>query len=77
MCARTVPSLLWGTAKGIVANPYTGVAFDVTVSGKLPQGPGSGLDNININVKPVKMIKNGQLIIEKDGVQYNAQGAQL
>ena len=24
------------TAKGLVANPYTGVAFDVTVSGKLP-----------------------------------------
>ena len=65
------------TAKGIVANPYTGVAFDVTVSGKLPQGPGSGLDNININVKPVKMIKNGMLIINKGGREFNAQGATL
>ena len=63
------------TAKGIVANPYTGVAFDVTVSGKLPQGPGLGIDNININAKPVKMIKNGMLIINKGGREFNAQGA--
>ena len=65
------------TAKGIIANPYTGVAFDVTVSGKLPQGPGTGLDNININAKPVKMIKNGMLIINKGGREFNAQGATL
>ena len=65
------------TAKGIVANPYTGVAFDVTVSGKLPQdpGPGTGLDNVQVEVKTVKMIKNGQLIINRDGKEYNAQGA--
>ena len=65
------------TAKGIVANPYTGVAFDVTVSGNLPQGPGTGLDNININAKPVKMIKNGMLIINKGGREFNAQGAMI
>ncbi len=65
------------TAKGIVSNPYTGVAFDVTVSGKLPQGPGSGLDNINLNAKPVKMIKNGMLIINREGKEYNAQGAMV
>ena len=65
------------TAKGIVANPNIGVAFDVTVSGKLPQGPGTGLDNININAKPVKMIKNGMLIINKGGREFNAQGATL
>ena len=63
------------TAKGLVVNPYTGVAFDVTVSGKLPQGPGTGLDNININVKPVKMIKNGMFIINRGGREFNAQGA--
>ncbi len=63
------------TAKGIVANPYTGVAFDVTVSGKLPQGPGTGVDDINTTVAPTKVMKNGQLIIIKDGVEYSAQGA--
>ncbi len=65
------------TAKGIVANPYTGVAFDVTVSGKLPQGPGSGLDNVQVDAKAVKVIKNGMLIINRDGKEYNAQGATL
>ena len=65
------------TAKGIVVNPYTKVAFDVTVSGKLPQGPGTGLDNVQVEVKTVKMIKNGQLIINKGGREFNAQGATL
>ena len=65
------------TAKGIVANPYTGVAFDVTVSGNLPQGPGTGLDNVQVEVKTVKMIKNGQLIINKGGREFNAQGAMI
>ena len=64
------------TAKGIVANPYTGVAFDVTVSGKLPNME-MGIDNININAKPVKMIKNGMLIINKGGREFNAQGAMI
>ncbi|MBO5361497.1 MAG: starch-binding protein [Paludibacteraceae bacterium] len=64
------------TAKGIIANPYTGVAFDVTVSGKLPNME-MGIDNININAKPVKMIKNGMLIINKGGREFNAQGAMI
>ena len=63
------------TAKGLVSNPYTGVAFDVTVSGKLPQGSGTGLDNVQVEVKALKTIKNGQLIIVRDGKEFNAQGA--
>jgi len=63
------------TAKGLVTNPYTGVAFDVTVSGKLPQGSGTGLDNVQVEVKALKTIKNGQLIIVRDGKEFNAQGA--
>lgn len=35
---------------------------------------GTGLNNINA-VKVVKMIENGQLVIIKNGVRYNAQGA--
>lgn len=65
------------TAKGIVVNPYTNVAFDVTVSGKLPEGPNTGLDNINLNAQPVKMIKDGMLIINKGGRKFNVQGAIL
>ena len=37
----------------------------------------TALDNAVVAGKTTKMIINGQLIIVKDGVQYNAQGAQL
>ena len=60
------------TAKGIVQNPMAGVAIDITISGKLIP---SALDNVQVQVKTVKMIKNNQLIIVKDGVEYNVQGA--
>ena len=63
------------TAAGIVENAWAGIAIDITISGNLNQGPGTGLENATVTIKSVKMIKNGQLIIEKDGVQYNAQGA--
>ena len=63
------------TATGIVQNPMAGVAIDITISGKLTQGPGTGLENTTVTVKSIKTIKNGQLIIVKDGVEYNAQGA--
>ena len=60
------------TAKGIVVNPYTGVAFDVTISGKLPE---TAVDNIQVGVQATKVFRNGQLIIIKNDVEYNAQGA--
>ena len=39
-----------------------------------PEDP-SALDNVTTTVAPIKMIENGQLMIIKNGVQYNAQGA--
>ena len=65
------------TATGIVQNPMAGVAIDITISGKLPQdpGPGTAIEDVELEVKAVKVIKNGQLIISKDGKEYNAQGA--
>ena len=60
------------TAKGIVQNPMAGVAIDITISGKLIP---SALENVETTVAPVKVIKNGQLIIIKNGVEYNVQGA--
>ena len=38
------------------------------------QGPTTALENIAVDGKAVKAIVNGQLIIIKNGVQYNAQG---
>lgn len=36
---------------------------------------GTALDNVTTTVAPAKAIVNGQLVIVKDGVKYNAQGA--
>ena len=35
----------------------------------------TGMDNTEATVKAVKVVRNGQLFIEKNGVLYNAQGA--
>ena len=47
-----------------------------TLTAELTQdpGPGTALDNIAVEGKAIKVIKNGQLIIIKNGVQYNVQG---
>jgi hypothetical protein len=47
------------------------IVYDAT------QGVGTGLDNVGAEMKAVKLIKNGQLIINHDGKEYNAQGAIL
>ena len=60
------------TLKGEFTSPM-GPKFDLTISGKLP-GSGTALENIAVEGKAVKAIVNGQLIIIKNGVQYNAQG---
>ena len=44
--------------------------FGETIS----DGPTTGVDNVETTVAVKKAIINGQLIIVKDGVQYNAQG---
>lgn len=62
------------TATGVVQNPMAGVAIDITISGTIVT---TDLDGVTVTAKPVKMIQNGQLIIIKNGVEYNAQGAQL
>jgi hypothetical protein len=64
------------TATGVVQNPMAGVAIDITISGQVPQGP-TGVENLNGAVAPVKVIENGQIFIIRNGVKYNAQGAQL
>ena len=62
------------TATGVVQNPMAGIAIDITISGTITP---SGVENATVTINPVKMIQNGQLIIIKNDVQYNAQGAKL
>ena len=38
-------------------------------------GEGTGIENTNAEVKAAKVLRNGQLIIIKNGVEFNAQGA--
>ncbi len=55
-------------------------AIDYLLSAEawVPQvGPSTALDNAAVAEKAQKMIVNGQLVIVKDGVRYNAQGAKL
>ena len=66
---------------GVSLNAVEGVysfvmpAKEVTVSATFEVDPASAISNTNANVKAVKVVRNGQLFIEKNGVLYNAQGA--
>jgi len=44
---------------------------------KIEANAGQGINNTNAAVKVEKFFRNGQLIIRKNGVEYNALGAQL
>lgn len=44
---------------------------------KIEIGGGQGVENTNAAVKAEKFYRNGQLIIRKNGVEYNALGAKL
>ena len=62
------------TLTGVAAN-WDGTKYDVTISGLAPAEATTALDNVDTAVAPAKVINNGQLIIIRNGVQYNAQGA--
>ena len=62
------------TATGVVQNPMAGIAIDITISGSITP---TGLEDATVTVKSVKMIQNGQLIINQNGREFNVQGAQL
>ena len=62
------------TATGIVENPMSGIAIDITISGNVIP---TAVEDATVTVKPAKTIKNGQLIIVRDGKEFNAQGAVL
>ena len=55
---------------------WSGNTYSVSVSAKFTSGA-TGLDNLDTTVAPAKLIENGQLIIIKNGVRYNATGAIL
>ena len=58
---------------------YTYADKTLVVTYPDPENPDTptSVDNVEATVAPVKVIENGQLIVIKNGVKYNAQGAIL
>ncbi len=50
--------------------------YTVGASNKKP-GPATAVENVEVGAKAIKMFENGQLVIIKNGVKYNALGAEL
>lgn len=42
-----------------------------------PKDPDTGVDNVTVNHKAVKMIDKGQIVIFKNGIRYNALGTKF
>lgn len=75
-------SLLNGQYADLTAEAETllsnAVDYLMSAEAWVPQsGPSTAVDNAVVAEKAQKMIINGQLVIVKDGVRYNAQGVQL
>jgi hypothetical protein len=51
----------------------------VNYTDEAPENPGEGMESVTGNPSPVtrKLIENGRLVIIKNGIRYNALGAQL
>ena len=50
---------------------YANVAATLTIA---PE-PGEGIETIQLNAKSIKRIENGQVLVEREGVRYNMNGA--
>ena len=55
---------------------YNNNVYNVTISGTLPSNP-TALDKVEVSTSAVKAIENGQLIVIKNGVKYNALGQEI
>ena len=60
---------------------YTGNAaridVDYTVGASNTKPGGTAIDNVNAPVKARKVIENGQIVILKNGIRYNALGVEI
>ena len=79
--AMTADQKLWFLVSGTVTvNEDGSIVVDAlnsngkAIKSRLDHQRGQGIDEVNAAKKAVKYIENGQLIIEKAGVRYNAAG---
>lgn len=65
---------------------YDGVVYEPGASFTMPAADvvlapiwdhGTDIDQTNIRTQAVKILRNGQLVIIRDGVEYNAQGTRI
>ena len=73
-----LPEALNGKATFYIVRPsddnkWNGFIKSISVYRKEKESP-TAIDNTNVAEKAVKVIENGQLVIIKNGVRYNAQG---
>ena len=61
------------TVEGVFSSYNTGKKYNVTISGAFAAVE-AGVENLDTTVAPAKVMVNGQLVIIKDGVNYNAVG---
>lgn len=71
-----------GIAINLIFNNGDGIQFDsdefnLTADHNVTASIATAIKNVELNVKAQKVIENGQLIIIKNGVRYNAAGAAL
>ena len=71
LTAKTTSIVLWSDKRDADSTP---TKFKLVAI--LPVAE-QGINDVNANVKAVKTFENGQLVIIKNGVKYNALGAQL
>ena len=58
----------------ILVNAKNSLGHDIVLT-IYANGEGSAVEATKAEIKAIKRIENGQLLIEKNGVRYNAQGA--
>ena len=64
----TIKAIYYEYVKDAVVTPQAMNAILVSINS------GTAIDNTTVETKAVKRIENGMLVIEKDGVRYNAFG---
>ena len=67
------------TAIGFIANPMNATDGTFAIRNVKITVPGedTGIEDVDASVKAVKMVRNGQLIIIRDGKTFNAIGAEM
>ena len=56
---------------------FVPAAFNMTDIVLVPDDPSTAIEQTNADAKATKILRNGMLVIEKNGKFYNALGAEL